>query len=121
MTEHAAKWLPVPDIDSMFGSISFSFERSSLSVTMNGARCLELIFTGIVALRYEDECPGFDPLPKPLPMLREHETFPLLKIEQSRWLEQFDKIYFGRCHFALVSSDDLIQVIAKPDVFARWK
>lgn len=120
MMEIASKWEPVEDIDAAFGSISCSFAGGSLTATLHGTRSLLLRFTGVVACRYELECPGLDPLPRPLPMLRSGATFPLLVVAQSRWLAQYEPIYVGRKHFVLVSSDDLFQLIANPDVSAGW-
>jgi hypothetical protein len=121
MTAHATKWQPVSDIDSMFGSISCSFQDDALVVRMIGLRMLVIHFSGVVAFRFEQECPGIDPLPHPLPMLVPSQTFPLLVIESSDWLEQFHLIYTDRRHFALISSDHLVQLIAKPEVQTRWE
>jgi hypothetical protein len=121
MTELATKWQPVSDIDSVFGSISYSFQHDTLVVRMIGTRILVLHFSGVVAFRFEQECPGFDPLPHPLPMVAPSQTFPLLVIEGSDWLEQFHLIYKDRRHFALISFDHLVQLIAKPEVQAIWE
>jgi hypothetical protein len=86
---------------------------------LRGARTLSLRFTQVIALRYEDECPGFDPLPKELPMLKPGVTFPLLKIEESEWAKQW-AMYNNLVHLALISSDDLVQLVANPEVDARW-
>ena len=126
MTEKAATWDPVPDIngiDGPFGSVSFAYEphdRRSIVVTMHGKRNLHLRFTGAIALRFEDDYPGFDPLPHPLPMLRPGVTIPLLKIEHSHWLNKWHPVHAGLAHFALLSLDDLVQLIAKPNVEAHW-
>ena len=123
MTESAVTWEPVSGIDGLFGSISFAYgpdDGRSVLVTMHGARNLHLRFTGAIALRFEDDCPGFDPLPNPLPMLRPGVTFPLLKIEHSQWLSQWHPVHSGLVHFALLSLDDLVQLIAKPSVDAHW-
>jgi hypothetical protein len=117
----AAKWEPISAIDSMFGSITYSFGDDNLLVRMIGARTLVIRFSGVVALRFEQECPGYDRLPESLPMLRPSETFPLLTIDGSQWLNQFDQIYKGRRHFALISSDHLVQLIANSDVEAQWE
>ena len=122
MTESAARWMPVPDIDGGFASIVFTFQGGPervLNLEMRGERNLQLRFTGVIAVRYEDECPGFDPLPKPLPMLKTGVTFPLLRVDESRWLSQW-LMYKGLTHFAMISSEDLIQLIAKPEVDASW-
>lgn len=91
-------------------------------MVMHGQRNLHLRFTGAIALRFEDDCPGFDPLPKPLPMLSPRLTFPLLRIDRSAWLGQWDLIRVGHNlrHFALLSLDDLVQIIANADAQASW-
>ena len=61
MTEQALAWLPVPDINDGFGSISFSYESNrsrTVLVTMNGARRPRLRFTRVIAFQFEDDCPG---------------------------------------------------------------
>ena len=128
MIETAHQWEPVegiPNITDPFGGIAFAHEAGNerpLSVVMYGHQNLRLRFTGTIAIRFEDDCPGFDPLPKPLPMIRPGITFPLLQIDDSKWLGQWKLIHTGSklCHFALLSLDDLVQIIAKSDVAARW-
>ena len=122
MAEGALKWMPVSEIAEGFGSISFSYEPTetrSLLVVMHGQRELSLRFSRVIALHYEDECPGFFPLPGPLPMLKELVTFPLLRIENSSWAKQWT-MYSDLTHFALISSDDLVHLLASPVVDARW-
>ncbi|HWF17801.1 MAG TPA: hypothetical protein VG754_00955 [Verrucomicrobiae bacterium] len=121
MAERATKWQPLSDIDSPFSSISYTFQDDALLVRMIGAKILTLQFSGVVAFRFEQECPGFDPLPRPLPMLNPSHTFPLLVIDESRWLEQFSLIYKDTRHFALISYDHLVQLIAKSDVETHWE
>ena len=123
MAARATKWQPVPDIDSMFGSVSYAFcQHDALSVQMHGERTLLLDFSGVVALRFENECPGFDFLAGvELPMLRQAETFPLLFVEGSPWREQWAAVYGELSHFALVSSDHLLELCARPVVQARWE
>ena len=123
MTARATKWQPVSDIDAMFGSISYEFQpHDALSVRMHGERTLLLSFSGVVALRFENECPGFDFLAGvELPMLRPRETFPLLSVEGAPWREQWAAVYGELSHFALVSSDHFLELCAKPVVQARWE
>lgn len=122
MTAQVTKWQPVSDIVSPFESISYSFEHDNLLVRMIGVRTLVLQLSGVVALCFEQECPGFDFLPvSPLPMLRQSQTFPLLLVEESPWLNEFKVIYTNLSHFALVSSDHLVQVLARPNVEAHWE
>ena len=121
MAERITKWEPVLDIDSSFRSIAYSFQDDCLSVRMVGARTLTLRFTGVVALHFEQECPGFDFLSCPLPMLRPSETFPLLIVEESAWAKKYNLIYKDIAHFALISSDHLLQLIAERINKAHWE
>ena len=121
MTAIASKWFPVQDIKDAFGSLTFGFDGQNLSVVLHGERNLSILFNGVIAIRFEQECPGFDELPKHLPMLRPSTTFPLLKIYSSDWFEEFNFIYQGCEHFALVTSDHLIQIISKPVTAAHWE
>jgi len=122
MSERVSKWQPVSNIDRPFGHIAFSFEGDALLVRTIGARTLVLHFSGVVALRFEQECPGVDfPHVSPLPSLGPSQTFPLLLVESSEWLEVFQPIYGDVCHFALVSSDHLMQVLARASVQVQWE
>ena len=112
MLEHATKWEPIADIDSPFGSIAYAFRHDSLSVQMIGVRTLTLAFTGVVALRFEQECPGFDFIPLPLPRLTPAWTFPLLLVDGSPWRERYGTTCGELLHFALVSNDHLLQLLA---------
>ena len=121
MAQRVTNWQPVPDVDTPFGSISYSFQHDTLLLRMVGRRTLVLDFSGVVAIRFEQECPGFDFPALPLPTLGSFQTFPLLCVEGSPWLEQYTTIYGDLSHFALVSSDHLLQVLAKPSVKAWWE
>ncbi len=121
MIESPKAWFPLPNIDIPFGSISYSYHRGGrLSVSMHGERTLTLHFSKVVAVRFELECPGFESFPHPLPRFDDRYTYPLLKIENSQLSEQYSLIYGERSHFWLISSDDLIHVVASPDVKAEW-
>lgn len=122
MSERVTKWQPVDGIDFAFGSISYTFNEDVLCVRMNGLRTLALRFSRVAALRFEQECPGIDfPTVGLLPALRPAQTFPLLLVEGSRWHEEFSFVYKDILHFALVSSDHLLQVLARAEVEARWE
>ncbi len=122
MSERITKWQPVSDIDSPFGSIAYSFNHDVAEVHMIGARTLVLRFCGVVALRFEQECPSFDfPGVQLCPMLRPSQTFPLLLVEGSKLLEQFSPIYGEILHYGMVSSDHLLQILAKVKVEAHWE
>jgi hypothetical protein len=135
MEERCCNWEPAPRIVGPAAAISFACSgRDSGSVIMHFSRVpglpaedLLLRFQDLVALRWELECPGFDPMPKDLPKCTEEKwhdwVFPLLKIEGSAWLQQYEPIY-GRAnslsHFLLISQNDLVQLIARSDATAEW-
>ena len=122
MIERAEAWYAVADIDNGFGSLTYTFDGRVLTVEMIGERTLCMEFGNVSAVRFEDECPGFDPLPSELPLLSPGVTFPLLRISGSRLLQQHSGIRgFNRAHFALITSDYLLQVIADPDVQCTWR
>ena len=89
---------------------------------------LHLIFSGAISMRWEEESLGLNPLPDPLPQIGSGShpayTFPLLRIEHSAWLATYEARetpqVTGRCHFALVALNDLLQILAFPDVEAAW-
>ena len=126
MSERALAWYPVPDINDGFGSTSFAYDASghggsrSVLITMRGERNLSLRFTGVIALHFEDDCPGNFPLPPQRPQLNAGFMFPLLKIDNSRWLAQWPMLP-SLIHYALLSLDDLVQLIAEPTVLAHWE
>ena len=126
MKECPSAWYPVPDIDDGFKSISLSYgargcpEPRSVLIVMNGRRTLSLRFTGVIALHFEDDCPGNFPLPPQRPRLNADFMFPLLKIENSRWVAQWP-MWPNLIHYALLSLDDLVHLIAGPTVLAHWE
>jgi hypothetical protein len=122
MSERATAWRPVPDINEGFGSISFSYDANDsrcAHVLMNGTRKLSLKFTRVIAFQFEDECPGNFKLPPAVPKLRENLVFPLLKIDNSEWINQWP-MWSNLTHYMLLSSDDLVRLIALPEVDAHW-
>ena len=133
----ATVWEPVQGIIGPCGDISFErIGPDVLFVTMHFSNViglpekdLHLRFSGPLALRWEVECPGFDPVPGELPKCTVPEwrdwTFPLLTVEGSEFLETFRLIYAhgsapGISHFLLVSMDDLVQIVANSAVDAEW-
>jgi hypothetical protein len=126
MNERALAWYPVPDIDDGFESISFSYEARvptdprSVSIVLHGKRTLSLRFTEVIALHFEDDCPGNFPLPQQRPRLNTDFMFPLLKIEYSRWHAEWP-MWPDLTHYALLSLDDLVHLIAGPEVLAHWE
>ena len=124
MSQRTVVWHPVPDVAAGFGSISYRYGREgslrTVYAAMHGERTLRLHFTGVVAVHAEDDCPGIFSLPKPLPRLDAQWSFPLLQIENSDWLSHWP-MYPNKVHFALLSLDDLVNVIADATVKAHWE
>jgi hypothetical protein len=134
--ERCVRWEPVSGIESPCADITFACEPSDrLSAIMHFShmtdhppRDLRLIFSGAISLRWEDESFGLNPLPDLLPQLgsgaQSKWTFPLLRVEHSAWLAAHEArlppLAAGRCHFALVALNDLLQILALPDVEAAW-
>jgi hypothetical protein len=121
MKGKAEKWHPIADIESGFSSLTYSFDGASLVVWMHGHRTLRLRFDGVVAVRFEDECPGYEPMPDARPLLKAGVTFPLLRVRGSKWLNDHEAIHSGSAQFLLITSDHLLQVIARPDVPCSWE
>ena len=131
-------WEPVPGIIGPCADISFERPASgnALRVTMHFSRTkglpsqdLHLRFDGPLALRWEDECPGFDPVPEQLPKCAtatwREWAFPLLKVEGSELLRQVRAIHEldgtpEIAHFLLVSMNDLVQIVARSEVRSEW-
>jgi len=129
-------WDPLPGLDFPCADMSFAYNppyrviaRMRFSNIVNGPSSdLQLSFSGAIALRWESESFGLIPLPKPLPKCRSESwsryTFPLLRVEHSSWLAEHEAYYLlaaeGRAHFALVSLNDLLHILALPDVDTQW-
>lgn len=131
--ERCVRWEPVSDIECPCGDITFAYDGpGQLSVTMHmtdhSPSDLRLIFSGAISMRWEEESFGLNPLPDPLPQIgsgpQPRWTFPLLRVEDSTWLATHaareTPLATGRCHFALVALNDLLQILAFPDVEAAW-
>ena len=133
--ERCSKWGVIPDVDYPCADISFSYNKSGQiiltmhfsSVTGLPERDIELSFNGVVSLRWESETFGFNPLPDELPKCTATEwqswTFPMLKVDSSSWLQAHEDNALTEgthSHFALVTMNDSLQIIAKSEVKARW-
>jgi hypothetical protein len=133
--ERTVKWEPIADVMGPCADISYWYDgpvAEEVTVKMlfsrvvgnNPARDLILTFRGAISLRWEPEHFGLNPLPEPLPKLSSDYTFPLLRIENSKWLESYVvRNPFGakgRVHFALIALNDLLQILAQPDVQVNW-
>lgn len=129
----ASPWNPVPDVVGPCADISF--ERTlpgDLLVTMHFSlttglpdRDLRIAFRNAVAVRWEVESPGVEPMPRGLPKLTSPEwskwSTPLLSIQNSALLDSFRAIHGANLrHFVLVSMNDLLHVVAGPSIAADW-
>ena len=129
-------WEPVPGLDLPCADIAFAYGPPDvLTVTMRFSNVvagrgkdLQLCFSGAIALRWESESFGLIPIPGPLPKCRDEKwsewSFPLLRVERSSWLAEHDARHpvaaEARVHFALISMNDLLHVLAFSDVDAQW-
>lgn len=129
---------PVAGIIGPCERISFSYNgQGGASVRMvfsavNGLRGedLYLEFEHVTALRWEPECPGFNPMPLAMPKCSEEAwsrwTFPLLITHRSDWLGRYRQVHEAAsntpvlAHFYLISMWDLVQLIAGTSVQAKW-
>ena len=127
------KWEPTTAVDRACADIFFSYDAPHvLVVRMQYSRAagnpeydLQLTFRGAIAVRWEEEAFGLNPLPEQRPLTSDGKwTFPLLVIEQSTWLREYHDRHpvaaASRQHFAMVSMNDLLQVLALPDPRAEW-
>lgn len=124
-------WEPVAGIDRPCGSMSFSYTDQTLVVVMHFLRPelgkewdLRLEFSSVLAVRWENECPGLESYPNNMACLEEGVTFPLQKVSGSEWLSMLGTIHSVRdrphAHFLLVASDDLMQLIALDNPRVKW-
>ena len=135
MSPRCAYWEPIKGIDTPCADISFTYDApSKLRVLMRfsnvidgPANDLELTFAGPILLRWEDETIsrndlGLESLPKCRDVRWASWTFPLLKVVGSPWLESLAGYPSaeGREHLMLVSMNDVLDVLARPDVGVRW-
>jgi hypothetical protein len=134
-TERCERWSVVGGVEWPAADLFFSYEapyiamvRMQFANTVRGSqRDLVLRFRGVIALRYESESTGLVPLPEP-PRFTTGEwsghTFPLLLVQQSLWLAEHHAHNSvestDRHHFALVSMNDLLHILALPTVEASW-
>lgn len=85
-------------------------------------------FRGVVGIRWANEFHGSiiyrapRPAPKCLDSRWANWVFPLLRVSESSWLATYQALpgTERREHFALISLNDLLDVIALPDVQAQW-
>jgi hypothetical protein len=133
--ERCSKWDVAPEVDYPCADVSFIYrEPGKITVTMHFSnvvglpeRNLEISFEGVVSLRWESESFGLNPLPEELPKCTAVQwqswTFPLLKVDSSSWLRAHEDNALPEGthgHFALVTMNDLLQIIAKSEPKTRW-
>jgi hypothetical protein len=132
----AERWEPINGIDGPSDGISFSYDSSGSVATVSmgfsdagrSNRNLTLRFRHVAVLAGEDEAPGgfisaptIESLPKLEHGLRPSWTFPLLRLLDSKPLDQYQRMRPEKLgHFFLVSFDNLVHVIASVDVEASW-
>jgi hypothetical protein len=133
--ERCVKWNIVPNIEAPCANISFAYDAPDrLRVLMRFSnvrggidRDLELIFHDAIGLRWQIESLRVDIEQCELQSLTGkwmRWAYPLLKIENSAWLQRFHSqnpvAVDQREHFFLVSMNDLVQVLALPNVDVSW-
>ena len=131
--EQCLKWEPVTGVDRACADISFFYDAPHVVVVrVQYSRAmgdhefdLQLTFRGAIAVRWEEESFGLNPLPEDLPKTSDGQwTFPLLRIAGSKWLREHTDRHpvaaASRQHYAMVSMIDLLQVLAMPDPKAEW-
>jgi len=137
MTECYSIWEPLPGIAFPCAGISLSYHhKTDLQVLMhfsnvvNGpGQDLLLTFRGVIGFRWNPEDLGsvFYPVRRPLPKLTdprwEDWTFPLLEVCDSKWLATYKGFPSteGRKHYYLIAMNDLVDILALPDVVATWQ
>jgi hypothetical protein len=133
----ATVWLPVNGVEGPCSDISFSrFLGEGLVVTMHFSlvsglpnRDLRLSFQNVFAMHWEDECPGFYPVPKNMDKCASPDwnkwVFPPQRVEGSEVLDEHRGIreVAGNqelAHFLLISMNALLHVIARDAVSVEW-
>src|ERR1700722_15423213 len=90
---------------------------------------LLLTFRGVIGFRWNPEDLGsvFYPARLPLPKVTDSRwkdwTFPLLEVCDSKWLATYKGFPStdGRKHYYLVAMNDLVDILALPDVVGTWQ
>jgi hypothetical protein len=135
-TESSILWEPVGGIETPCADLAFRLTPPDLLVVkmrfsnlVDGTENdLLLKFSGTIAIQWGSETFGIVPIPEPFPKCRSPHwdtwTFPLLRIGNSSWWAMHEArnptLAEGRDHFAIVTMDDVLHVLAKPTVSATW-
>jgi hypothetical protein len=132
--EHCKRWDVVADLDSPCEDISYAYRGpNALEIIMHFSRVVDranrdlvLWFKNVIALRFETESTLLDlpePLPKCAPGDWSAQTFPLLIVHRSRWLQTYilrDPLETqGRIHYVLISLNGVCELLAIC-VMATW-
>lgn len=133
----ATVWHPVSGIEGPCSDISFNrLLGGGLVVTMHFGlvsglpnQDLRLSFQNVFALHWEEECPGFYPMPENMEKCAKPDwnqwVFPLQRVEGSEFLDEQRGIREvggdqRLAHFLLISMNDLLHVIARDAVSVEW-
>ena len=136
MSQNITRWKFDTEIEAPCAEISFAtLPDRKLRVVMHFSLVrdglpndLEIIFDRAYALAWHDESLySFSAhWPKPLPKLSSGKwkgwTYPFLQIHESEWLKrvEFHPLAKHSVHFALVSMNDIVEVVAGPAPVHRW-
>jgi hypothetical protein len=139
MSERAMRWESLAEVDFPCPDLEFQFDtRDELRVVMRfsllntGAEPpkldLELCFSGVIGLRWIEEFhgsviqPSVPSRPKCQEKAWDRWVLPAVIVENSAWLSQYMDLpgTENRRHFSFVCMNDLLDVLALPDVRVRW-
>ncbi|ODP33053.1 hypothetical protein A9762_20630 [Pandoraea sp. ISTKB] len=139
MCERAIRWESLAEVDFPCPDLEFQFNaRDELRVVMRfsllntGAEQrkldLELRFSGVIGLKWIEECHGsviqssVPSRPRCQEIAWSQWVLPAAIIENSAWLSRYMNLpgTENRQHFSLVCMNDLLDVLALPDVRVRW-
>ncbi|BET11582.1 hypothetical protein THI4931_26240 [Pandoraea sputorum] len=139
VSERAMYWESVAAVDFPCPDLEFQFNtrdelkvvmRFSLLNTGNEPRKpdLELCFSGVIGLKWIEEFHGsvIQSSVRPRPKCQESAwsqwVLPAVIIENSAWLSQYMNLpgTENRQHFSIVCMNDLLDVLALPDVRVKW-
>lgn len=139
MSERAIHWESLAQVDFPCPDLEFQFNtRDELRVVMRFSLLntgteprkpdLELRFRGVIGLRWIEEFHGsvIQPAVPSRPMCREEAwskwVLPAVIIEDSAWLTQYMNLpgTENRQHFSIVCMNDLLDILALPDVRVQW-
>ena len=139
MSERAMHWESLAEVDFPCPDLEFQFNtRDELRVVMRFSLLntgteprkpdLELCFSGVIGLRWIEEFHGsvIQPSVPSRPKCQERAwsqwVLPAVIIENSAWLSQYMNLpgSENRQHFSIVCMNDLLDVLALPDVRVQW-